>query len=130
MKIEKPWRVVLYGFLLWLIPFIVAMLIFPIHDTNRPLFESIMPVVIAVCMVGLINFYFGRIEKATLWTGLVVGLIWYAVNVGLDLLMFMWGPMKMSFGEYMSDIGVTYIMIPVITTGTAYLLQRRAGKSA
>jgi hypothetical protein len=35
---------IIYGILVWAIPFVVSVVIFPIHDSNRPLFESIMPV--------------------------------------------------------------------------------------
>ena len=34
------------GFFVWLVPFVVAFLVFPIHDTARPLFESIMAVTV------------------------------------------------------------------------------------
>ena len=27
------------------------------------------------------------------------------------------GPMLMTFGEYLSDIGITYLIIPVVTMG-------------
>ena len=40
-----------------------------------------------------------------------------AICIGLDLLMFMWGPMKMSFIDYMKDIGLTYLMLPIIAAG-------------
>jgi len=31
--------------------------------------------------------------------------------------------MQMSFADYIMDIGLTYVMIPVITTGMGYLAQ-------
>ncbi len=36
-------KALLFGFLLWLIPFLVAFLIFPIRLSTPALFESIMP---------------------------------------------------------------------------------------
>jgi hypothetical protein len=42
-------KTLLYGVLIWLITFTIAFLIFPIHETNRVFFESIMPVVISIC---------------------------------------------------------------------------------
>ena len=41
-------KAVLFGFLIWLIPFVVAFIIFPLRESSRPLFESIMPVTVAV----------------------------------------------------------------------------------
>ena len=37
-------RVIAYGFMMWLIPFIVSLVVYPIKTSFNPLFESIMPV--------------------------------------------------------------------------------------
>ena len=51
---------------------------------------------------------------------LLLGLLWFAICVLIDApLMLLGGPMQMSFGAYMADIGVTYISIPVVTSGLA-----------
>jgi hypothetical protein len=34
------------------------------------------------------------------------------------------GPMKMPFIDYMADIGLTYSLIPIITVGFGYLLEK------
>jgi len=47
-----------------------------------------------------------------------------AMNLVLDLPLFAAGPMKMTPEQYMADIGATYVMIPVITTGAVYLMRR------
>jgi len=39
-------QVISYGLLIWAVPFVVAMIIFPLRTSNRSLFESIMPVVL------------------------------------------------------------------------------------
>ena len=114
----------LYGFLLWLIPFVVAILIFPIRTSSRALFESIMPVVLTACVVLFLNLYFRRLEAGFLKEGTMLGVIWFVISLGLDLLMFMWGPMKMTFAEYMMDIGLTYLIFPIVTIGSGYLMQK------
>ena len=38
-------RALLYALGVWVIPFVVAIAIFPLRANERPLFESIMPVV-------------------------------------------------------------------------------------
>jgi hypothetical protein len=43
---NKYLKISLFGFLVWLIPFAVSVAIFSIHETQRPLFESFMPLVI------------------------------------------------------------------------------------
>jgi hypothetical protein len=38
------------------------------------------------------------------------------------------GPMKMSFADYMADIGLTYLIIPAVTFGLGYSLQKKAAR--
>jgi hypothetical protein len=118
-------KILLYGFLVWLIPFIVSMLIFPIKTSSPALFESIMPVALTICAVLFSVLYFRGLEAGMPREGVLLGLIWFAISIAIDLLMFMWGPMKMSFAHYMMDIGLTYLIIPTVTVGFGYLLQRR-----
>jgi hypothetical protein len=115
----------LYGFSVWLIPFIVSFLIFPIKNSQPALFESIMPVVLAICGVVFSNLYFKRVEANFIEEGIMLGIIWLAISIAIDLLMFMWGPMKMTFASYMVDIGLTYLIYPAITIGFGYLLEKR-----
>ena len=118
-------KALLYGFLIWLIPFITAFLIYPIHESNRVLFESIMPIIITICVVSFAYFYFKNVDKSFFKEGLLVGIIWFATCVVIDLPMFMQGPMKMTLTNYIMDIGLTYLMIPIITLGFGYLLEKR-----
>jgi hypothetical protein len=119
---KSPKMVLFYGFLLWLIPFVVAVLIFPVRTNSRPLFESIMPVVLTACVVFFLNLYFNKLETGFLREGILSGLTWFVISLGLDLLMFMWGPMAMTFADYMMDIGLTYLIFPLVTIGFGYLL--------
>ena len=119
---QKTTRLFLLGFFSWLIPFVVAILIFKVRETNRPFFETIMAVTVATSTTWLATQYFRQIKRGFIAAGLTAGLVWVAINVGIDLLMFMQGPMKMSFTDYMQDIGLTYMMIPAITTGIGVAL--------
>ena len=117
-------KTLLYGFLIWLIPFIIAFLIFPIRESNRALFESIMPTVITICVVFFAVVYFKKLEDNFLKEGVLIGIVWLVMSFGIDLIMFMQGPMKMSFINYAMDIGLTYLIIPTITVGFGYLLNK------
>ncbi|MFQ6087710.1 MAG: hypothetical protein ACE5K0_02255 [Candidatus Methanofastidiosia archaeon] len=114
-----------YGFLVWLIPFVAAILIFPIRTSNRALFESIMPVVLTICVVFFSVLYFNKLEDDFLREGILLGILWFAVSIVIDLMMFMEGPMKMSFRDYMMDIGLTYLIIPTISVGFGLLLEKQ-----
>ena len=58
----------------------------------------------------------------------MLGILWSAISVTIDLIMFMQGPMKMSFADYVEDIGLTYLIIPAITIGFGYLIEKKRRK--
>jgi len=124
-KMKSIKKALLYGFLVWLIPFIVSFLIFPLKSSNRALWESIMPVVITISAVPFLILYFSKLQAHFLKEAVLLGIIWLAISLILDLLLFMEGPMKMSFADYMMDIGLTYLMIPTISIGFGCLLEKR-----
>ena len=118
--------ILLYGFLIWLIPFVVSILIFPIHDSNRALFESIMPVILTIVVLFFSMLYFGKLEKDYLNEGIMMGIVWFVINIAIDLFMFLpESPMQMTFAEYMMDIGITYVIILVIPVSIGYVLEQK-----
>ncbi len=101
-----------YGFLVWLILFIVAFLISPIRTSNRALFESIMPVIVTMCVVLFSVSYFRKVKADFFKEGILLGIIWLAICLIIDLMMFMLkSPIKMTLLDYMMDIGLTYLTI-------------------
>ena len=124
-------RAILFGFLIWLIPFVVAFVIFPLRESSRPLFESIMPVSVAAATVIFGVLYFRHVPRDFVRQGILIGLIWLAMCLLIDLpLMLLGGPMQMTLWEYVSDIGITYLMIPAITIGMGVALGRTGGASS
>ncbi len=108
------------GVLMWLIPFVVAFISFPLRGPARPLFESIMAVTVTGSAVLLGLACLGRAERRPVRDGFLVGVLWFAVCILIDApLMLVVGPMRMSFADYMADIGLTYASIPVVTAGLA-----------
>jgi hypothetical protein len=119
-------RIVFFGILIWLIVFAVSVVILSLHASQRPLFESIMPIAIAAATVFFCALYFRRVEAGFLRAGFLLGVVWLVVNLAIDLPLFLLeSPMQMSLGDYAADIGVTYLMIPVITVGIGGLLQQK-----
>lgn len=115
MPVSK--RTLGFGFLSWLIPFAASVLIFPLKRTNTPLFDNLMAIVLAgtVVLLGLRCLRSGTAKSLPAALGL--GLLWCVMNVGLDLLLFSWGPMQMSPGAYFADIGLAYLVHPIILGG-------------
>jgi hypothetical protein len=120
-----------YGFLLWLVTFVFSVAIHPLKDTSNtaPLFESLMAVALSLFTLWFLYLYFKGVSGDFAKAGLVAGIVWLVISILLDQLLFTWGPMQMSFVDYMYDIGLTYLMVPVITTCVGYLMDRvAAGK--
>lgn len=111
-------KALLFGFFIWLIAFGLAFALFPVRTRARPLFESIMPVVLAAEAVAFGSWYFRGVHTAFVREGILLGSVWMGVNVLMDLpLMLSPSPMQMTLGEYISDIGLTYLLLPLVTTG-------------
>ncbi|MFH1031195.1 MAG: hypothetical protein V1767_01290 [Chloroflexota bacterium] len=116
---------VIYGLIVWAIPFVVAILIFPLRTSDRPFFESIMPVAVVAATVLCGALYFKKVESAFLKEGVLLGLVFLVISLVIDLLMFSRGPMAMPLADYVTDIGFTYLLIPMITFGMGYILKRK-----
>jgi len=116
-------RAFLYGFLLWLIPFLASVVMFPLKKTDPAFFQSILGVVSITLAVMLTVHYFQK-AKGNLKEGIFLGLIFLSINWFFDFLFFIWGPIKMPLVAYIKEIGIGYLIYPVITIGFGYLLGR------
>ncbi len=116
---------ILYGLAVWVIPFVVAMIAFPLRENDRAFFESIMPVAVTLAVVLFTVKYFHRVEKDFVKEGIWLGIVFLVVSVVIDLLLFSKGPMAMPLISYIKDIGFTYLAMPVVTVGVGCLLHRR-----
>ena len=130
-RMKRYPKIVLLGFSLWLIPFAVSVLVFPLRMSQRPLFESIMPVVIVIWTVFFSIIYFTSKNLSVknssyLREGLTIGLAWLLISVVLDLMIFIGGPLEMPLKDYVTDIAVTYLIVPTITSGFGHLLDKRS----
>lgn len=120
---NKYLRNVLYGFMAWLIPFVTSFLFYTREGgltVDIFLFKSIMIVVGSISAAFLLISYFKIIIADYFKEGVIVGFVWFGINILLDLLVLI--PMSgMSIADYFTQIGLRYIVIPVmtITVGTA-----------
>ena len=123
-------RAFLFGLVVWAVPFVAAMIIFPLRESNRILFGSIMPVILTYISVTMAYLYFNRVELFFIKEGVNLGILWFFICIVIDLCFFTWGPMQMSIIDYIEDIGLTYLMIPIITIGIGYAEESRFQKLA
>jgi hypothetical protein len=120
--VNKYLKIILYGFLVWLLPFVVSFIIYPLKVAGSPLFESIMPLVISLMVVVLAYFYLKNLEGDYVKEGVIIGVLWFIISIAIDLILFLSpSAMQMSFSNYLMDIGITYLMIPFITIGMGFL---------
>ena len=125
MKKYVKW-IICFGILIWLIPFLVSFIVFPLKDSNRPLFESIMPVVLTITVVTFSILFFKRVDKEFMKEGFIVGIVWFTISIVIDLFMFIpESNMHMLLVDYIMDIGLTYLIILVIPVGFGYMLEKR-----
>jgi len=125
MKKYIKW-IIGFGILIWLIPFLVSFVVFPLKDSNRPLFESIMPVVLTITVVTFSILFFKRVDKEFMKEGFIVGIVWFTISIVIDLFMFIpESSMHMPLVDYIMDIGLTYLIILVIPVGFGYILEKK-----
>jgi uncharacterized membrane protein YpjA len=118
-------RMLRYGLLAWLLPFVVSFPLFSLLTTNRALFDSIMSVTVAITAVACAIHFVKPLTRFSRLEAVLVGFVWVLVNIVLDMLFFGWGPMRMSLGTYLGDIGLVYLAYPVVLLGAAALLEPR-----
>ncbi len=116
-------RALLYGFLLWIIPFLASVLIFPLKKSDPAFFQSILGVISITLAVVLTIHYFKR-AQGSLKEGIFLGLIFAVISWFFDFLFFILGPIKMPLDAYIKEIGIGYLLYLVIAAGFGYLLGR------
>ena len=67
------WKIILFGFPVWLVPFIVSIFIYPLKTGNNPLFENIMPVIISIVTALFAVIYLRKINTGYLRAGIILG---------------------------------------------------------
>jgi uncharacterized membrane protein len=113
-------RALLLGFLSWLIPFAISFCIFFLKKSNAPLFSTLMYLVELLTAGLLLALYF-RSRPLQVREAVLVGALWFVMNLVFDYPMFAYGPMKMTALGYYSEIGLVYLTFPVFAFLSARL---------
>ena len=116
----------LYGFLVWLVPFAAAI---PFYSRDGELtvdiflFKTIMIIVGSLIGAHLLVRYFRRVEKNQIREGIYVGALWLLMNWALDFATLV--PMNdMAVGVYFSEIGLRYLTMPIFAFAIGAVLQK------
>jgi hypothetical protein len=107
----------------WFAALAVSMVAYPLKQRDSPLFETLMALVVALLAVVATGLWLRGRTDGLARTGVVLGLTLFAVNVLLDLPLFLYGPMARPFDRYMAEIGFDYLVYPIVAIGTALFLE-------
>jgi hypothetical protein len=126
MKYSPTVYLLLFGFLSWLIPFLASI---PFYSSQGVLlvdvflFKSIMIVVGSLVGTVLMVWLFLRIREGYLREGILIGFTWLIINWVMDWLVLL--PMSgMDVSTYFSQIGIRYLVIPIIAVSMGFVLER------
>ncbi len=121
----------LYGLLTWLIPFLFAFLFYSRTGElliDIFLFKSIMIVFAALVGVSLMAFYFKGITENCLKEGVLLGVVWFAINIVLDIAVLV--PMSgATVGTWFTSTGMRYLIIPIMSIAIGYTLEAKQNGS-
>ncbi len=127
--IKKNLKKVLYGFFAWLIPFVFSFFFYSKEGLRIDifLFKSIMIVVGTISAAFLLVSYFKKINTYYQKEGIALGIIWFVVNILLDLLILI--PMSgMSIPDYFTQIGLRYLAMPAMCIAVGTVLENKETK--
>jgi hypothetical protein len=125
IHMKKAIKLLLIGFVTWIAALVLSMLLYSLKEAGDPLFETIMPLILTTLAVLSVFYYYMDVKSCYIREGAILGVSLFAVNIFFDLFMFMWGPMKMSFMQYMNDIGFTYLIYPIVSIGFGVIISNR-----
>ena len=82
-------KIIIYGIMVWLVPFVVSFIIYPLKTPTYPLFESILSVVIAVAAVLFSYYYLKNTSDNFISQGVIIGISWFIICILMDLVLFL-----------------------------------------
>ncbi|XDD49471.1 hypothetical protein AB3N59_13815 [Leptospira sp. WS92.C1] len=123
-------RIFCYGFLVWLIPFAVAIPFYTPDgklQTDIFLFKTTMILVGSLTGSALLVSLTGRILGKVFPVLVVTALIWLAINWGLDFLILI--PMsKMNVSDYFIQIGLGYLTMLIVASAIGWAVDKKIEK--
>ena len=117
-------RKVGFGFLAWLVPYVTAIPLMPLMESDEILFKTIMVVVGSLVGAFLTVIYFGGVRRSYLREGVLLGIVWLLLAWGLDFVALL--PFsQVTLGRYFLEIGLRYVGMLSPTVAVGYVLSRR-----
>lgn len=102
---------VIYGFLTWII---TITLILMSHNSNPYIFNIILDIIITVLSLILGINYLKSFKRDFLKEALVFGILIFIINIVLDQFYYNAVGLPMNLVEYMLNVGLIYLVYPII----------------
>jgi uncharacterized membrane protein YpjA len=113
-----------YGAILWLIPYVTAIPLMPLMTSDNALFKTIMIVEGALVGAALTAHYFNSVEQDFLREGIILAVVWIALNWLLDVVALL--PFtKQTLPRYFAEIGLRYLAIAAPAVAVGWVLEKR-----
>ena len=122
MSTAKYVRLIGFGILTWLTPFLISVPFYsaegePLYDIF--LIKSVLLVFSAALGTFLILVYLRGVRARFVRETALLGVVWLLINWALDAVILL--PLSgMDVGTYMAQIGLRYLIIPIIAVGIGY----------
>ena len=132
LPLTSIWRIRLVGaFLTWLVPFVCAI---PFYGADgllidQQLFKSLMIVVGSITAAILMVRLFRTIGRDYIREAIITGIVWLLANWVLDLIMLV-GLLGMTLPEYATQIGLRYLVIPVMVIVAGIVAEKTVKKKS
>ncbi|MFA6065099.1 MAG: hypothetical protein WC746_04625 [archaeon] len=124
---SKYIKLIGFGFLVWLVPFLVSFLFYTpqgVLVTSEAFFNSVMTVTGFIVAGTLLLNYMRLFTVDYLKESIQVGIVWFVISIVLDLVILV--PMaKMNLVSYFANIGLGYLVIPMMALFAGYLLEEK-----
>ena len=127
MSLFKTRQLSLLGFFTWLVPFVVSLPFFSADGEliiDIFLFKTIMIVVLGGFGTMMLVRFMRPIQQDFVKAGLTAGLVWFAINIVLDLIVLV-GLLGTPLPEWFVQTGLRYLVIPI----TGYALGKAVANS-
>lgn len=115
-------RFLLCGLGIWAVPFLLGMALFPFVPPETELFETAMSVAMSFAVSLFSWLHLSRLARPGWQSGLLCGFGWAGIAIALDLPYL--PMMQMDADQYVRDIALTYLMIPMIAAFIGLALRR------
>ena len=124
---DKNLRILFSGFLVWLIPFLVSVPLYPQGQpvTDLQTVKSILIVIGGAVGALLALWYLRDVRKDFATEGAILGITWLLISSALDILVLVYLLHGMGLASWAGQIGIRYLLMPIMTTAMGAAMELR-----